>query len=64
MSKAPPKIPTSVGQKVRLRGRGGDGEVLQITPRQWVEVAWKPIKTDAGILVQPRICHAFELELA
>lgn len=61
MSKAPQDLP-AVGDQVKLRGRGGIGIVLHITPRNWVEVKWEPIRDGHLLIAQPRICHLFELE--
>lgn len=61
MSKPPKDLP-QVGDQVKLKGRGSQGIVLQITPRNWVEVKWDPAAINGSLLVQPRICHLFELE--
>lgn len=62
MAKAPPNVPTAVGDRVKMRGKGGDGIVLQITPKDWVEIEWQPNIASGRWTVQPRICHLFELE--
>lgn len=54
MPRPPAKLPT-IGDRCRLRGRGGDGVVTAISDRLWTDVVW----ASAG---QPLICHLHELE--
>ena len=58
MAKAPPQIPTDVGDHVELRGRGGSGVVAHINGT-WMWIWWQSPKP-AGAA---EICHAYELML-
>lgn len=54
MARAPRNLP-SLGDRCRLRGRGGAGVVAAISARDWVDVVWD----ERG---PPLICHLHELE--
>jgi hypothetical protein len=66
MSKAPPRIPTLVGERVVRRGSTRQGTVVQITGRTrpyssiWLEIKWD----DGDGPRCPKLCSQYELELA